>query len=194
MVGFQTDRALRRLADPLAFWRILDSVAHCVANQMCDGLGDRIQDALVEIRLLSADNQFHLLPAVPGHVTDDTRETAEKLFHRHHADLHHRTLKVVEHPRLKSHGIGELTAQWLLGKASGELVHRLLQHGFADDQLADQVQNVIDALRVHAQCVLGTSCDLGLHFLTILLLFWSRKSTCVGVAGCRDRLACDFRL
>src|SRR5207253_1446494 len=96
MVGFQADRALCPLADPLAFWRTLDSVAHCVANQMCDGFGDRIQDALVEIRLLSADNQFHLLPAVPGDVTDDTRETAEKLFHRHHTDLHHRTLKVVE--------------------------------------------------------------------------------------------------
>ena len=39
------------------------------------------------------------------------------------------------------------------GIALGKLVQRLLQHRFADDEFADQVEHVVDASRVHPQNV-----------------------------------------
>ena len=77
----------------------------------------------------------------------------EQLVDRHHANLHDRALQIVQHPRLEGHGIGKLAAQRLFRKALGKFAERLLQHRLADNQLAHQVEHVVDAAGIHAQNV-----------------------------------------
>src|SRR5271165_1636916 len=153
MIGVETDHALRRLTRLTAFFGRFNAVADGVADQVRERLGDRVENSFVEIGLLPAERQFHVPPALPGDVADHAREAPEQLLHGYHADLHHRTLQIVEHARLEGHGVGKLAAQQFLGIALGEFAQRLLQHRLADDELAHQVQHAVDASGFHAQDV-----------------------------------------
>ena len=64
-------------------------------------------------------------------------------------------LQFAEHARLKRHGIAEAAAQGLLGNVTGEFRERLLQHGPADNQFADQIEHAVNALGVHPQDAIG---------------------------------------
>ncbi len=136
---------MRSLAQLAALFGRLDAVADGVADQMRQRLGDGVENSFVEIGVLPADVEFHFAPALPRHIAHHAREAAEQLVDGHHADLHHRALQIVQHPRLERHGVGELAAQQLFRIALGELVQRLLQHRLADNQFAHQVQHVVDA-------------------------------------------------
>jgi hypothetical protein len=105
--------------------------------------------------LSAPDHQFDLFAALMGHVAHDARKPAEELIHRNHAYLHHRVLQIIQHPRLKRHGIGELSPQRIFGEALSEFQQRLLQHRFRENQFADQVEYAVDSFRIHAQQVVG---------------------------------------
>ena len=120
---------------------------------------DGIEQALVEGRVLSIQNQVDLLVALLGDVAHHAGEPPEQLLNRNHADFHHRALQIVQHARLKGHGIGETAAHGFLGIAHGEFIERLLQHRFADDQFADEIEHGVDALGIHAQDILRESPD-----------------------------------
>ncbi len=68
-----------------------------IANQMGQGLGDDIQKALVQVGVLAAYDQFHVLAALLGNVAHHPGKAAEKLLDRNHADLHHRALQITQH-------------------------------------------------------------------------------------------------
>ena len=78
-----------------------------IANNMRQRFGDRVQQALIEISLLASYGQSHLLSAALGRIVDYARKAPEQLFDWNHADLHHRTLQIIQHSRLKSHRIGK---------------------------------------------------------------------------------------
>ena len=115
MIGVQTDLAPRRLALAAALLGRFNAVTDRVSHQVRQGLGDGVEDALVEIGVLSAQFQIYFAAALPRHIAHDAREAPEQLVHRHHANLHHRALQIVQHSGLKGHGIGELAAQGSLG-------------------------------------------------------------------------------
>jgi hypothetical protein len=50
--------------------------------------------------------QFDFAPALPRNVAHHPGKAAEQLIDRHHANLHHGALQIVEHARLKGHGVG----------------------------------------------------------------------------------------
>ena len=122
-----------------------------IADQMCERLGDCVEDPFVEVGVLSADRQFHLAPTLACDVAHHAREATEELINGHHANLHDRTLQVVEDASLEGHGVGKFSAQGLFGEALGEFVQCLLQHRLTDNQLAHQVENVIDPSGLDAQ-------------------------------------------
>ena len=115
--------------------------------------------AIASSRLLSRSVSWPLitnstsLAALLGHVAHHARKAAEQLFDRHHADFHDRTLQIVEHARLEAMASANLPRSSFFGIAAGEFVQRLLQHGFADDQFAHQVEHVVDASGLDAQDV-----------------------------------------
>src|ERR1700684_2232420 len=118
---------------------------------MGEGLGDGVENSLVEIGVLPADVQLDFAPALPRHVAHHAREAAKQLIARDHANFHDRALQIVEHAGLESHGVGKLTAYGLFRIAFGKFAERLLQHRLADNQLSHQVEYTVDAASVHAQ-------------------------------------------
>src|SRR2546423_216633 len=145
VVGIQPNCSLRALAELAAFFRRLNAVADGVADQMGQRLGNGVQDSLIQIGIMSADRQLYFAVALARYIAHHARETPEELIHGYHANLHYRALQIVEHARLKSHGIGEFAAQQLFGIALGKLVQRLLEHGLANDQLAHKIEDAVDA-------------------------------------------------
>ena len=60
VIGVQPDDALRRLAQFAALFGRLNAVAHRVAHQMGERLGDGVENSFVEIGVLPADDQVRL--------------------------------------------------------------------------------------------------------------------------------------
>jgi hypothetical protein len=111
--------------------------------------------------LLPADGEGDIFSAGAADVAHHPRKSAEQLLDRHHADLHDRTLQLAEHARLKGDGVGQPAANGLLGVTLRKITHGLLQHGFADDQLAHQIQNIVDSLGVDPQNIFRPEPNLG---------------------------------
>ena len=154
VIRVQPDCSLRRLSRLCAAPRRLDAMADGVAHQVRERLGNGIQNAFVEIGFLPADDQFDFASALPRDVPHHAREAAEQLIDRHHANLHHRALQVVQHPRLETPWHRRTCPAALFRIALRKFDQRLLQHRFADDQFTHQIQYVVDPSRIHAQKIL----------------------------------------
>ena len=128
MVGVQADRAARGFFGGDALFGRLDAVVHGVADEVRQRLAERIQDALVEIGGLPGQLQSNIFAAEFGDVAHDARKPPEKLLDRHHADLHHRLLEVVQNSRLKGEGITQSGAEGVFRKALVEFVNRAMEH------------------------------------------------------------------
>ena len=136
-----------------ALFGAFDTMTYRVSNQMSKGLGDHIEQTLVQIGFLAAHHQCDFLSTLLGHVAHHPGKAPEQLFNRDHADLHHRALKLGQYPGLKGDGIAESSAQRFFGNVARKLGECLLQHGLSNDQFPDQVEHVVDALRVNPQNV-----------------------------------------
>ena len=79
---------MRPLARANALLGGLDAMANRISHQVGQRLGDRIQNAFVEIGLPTLDDQLHFFPALAADVPHDAREPAEQMIDRHHANLH----------------------------------------------------------------------------------------------------------
>ena len=127
--------------------------------------------------------QRDFLVAQLRHVAHDPRKASEKLLHRHHANLHHGFLQLVQHPRLKRQRIGKLAAQRILRKPPLEFRDRPLQHRFPDDQLAHQIHHRVDAPCVHAQSVFRTACANPAGAEDCAVIVFIRFARCRGISG-----------
>src|SRR5580704_11690818 len=154
MVSLETDGSLGRFTSASALFGAFNAVSNRIPNQVRHWFGDGIQQALVQGSVLPIQNQIDLLVTLLGHVSNHAGKSPEQLLDRHHPDLHHGTLQIIQHSRLEGHGIGEAPAHGFLGIAHSEFVERLLQHGFPDNQLAYEIEYGVDALGIHAQYVL----------------------------------------
>src|SRR5580692_5101193 len=154
MVSLETDGSLGRLTSASALFGAFNAVSNRIPNQVRHWFGDGIQQALVQGSVLPIQNQVDLLVTLLGHVQNNAGKSPEQLLDRHHPDLHHGTLQIIQNPRLEGHGIGEAPADGFLGIAHCEFVECLLQHGFSNDQLAYEIEYGVDPLRIHPQNVL----------------------------------------
>jgi len=64
-------------------------------------------------------------------------------------------LQVIQDTGLETHRIDEFAAHRMLGIICHQLIESLLQHRFSDDQLADEVENIVNAFRIDAKDVFG---------------------------------------
>ena len=141
---------------------------------MSKRFGDGVQKTLVQIGVLAAHDQFHVLAALSGHVAHHAREAAEELLHRDHANFHDRTLQIIQHASLKGHGIAEASAHGFFGSMTGKFSERLLKHGLANNQFPYQVEHAIDALGIHAQDVFHVRMNV---FVATCMFFSSYPKT-----------------
>ena len=64
----EPDRPLDRLAVEAALVRGLDAMVDSVADQMEEGIGEALQNPAVDLGVLAAGLETHLLAGVPGQV------------------------------------------------------------------------------------------------------------------------------
>ena len=77
VIGIQLDLSPRRLAQAPAFLGRFNAVADRVPHQMRQGFGDGVENAFVEVGLLTGEFQIHFAAALPRHIAHDAREAAE---------------------------------------------------------------------------------------------------------------------
>ena len=157
VIGVEADGSLGRLAGGDAVERRLDAVIDGVAQQVHHGFGQGVQNALVEVGVFAFDDDVDLAAGLLGGVAHHARQAAEHLLHGHHADLHDRALQLVENLRLEEQHVGGFGAQGGVAQAAVHLGQQLLHHALGDDELADQVEDHVDALGLDADDILGGS-------------------------------------
>ena len=130
---------------------------------MDERLADLVDDRLVHPRGLALQDQLDLLALLAGQVPHQPGEALEDVADGQHADVHHRLL---EHRGDAAHvlyGGHQLAAR----RASGHRLHQVLaeleQLGAGDDQLAHQVQQVVELREVHAHGAGLRGHVMGLH-------------------------------
>ena len=151
MVGVERDGAAGGFAGAEAFVGRLDAVIDGVADEVRERLGERVEDAFVEIGVFAGDFEGDVFAAEFGDVANDAREAAEKLLDGHHADFEDALVQFVEDTGLEGEGFGELAAHGIAGVLDVEFRERAVQHGFADDEFADEIHDGVDACGVDAE-------------------------------------------
>ena len=124
-----------------------------VADQVHQRVGQRFDQVAVELGLGADQLQVHFLLQRAGDVAGDLGEAREYLAHRLHAGAHHRRLQARGGDVQGGHG----AVQLLVAQARTQGLEPVArQH-----QFADQVDDRIQALGVHAHGVLGLGQRLG---------------------------------
>ena len=67
---------------------------HCIAHQMDERIGDLLDHRLVQLRVLSLEQQFGLLALGPTYIAHHPREPLEDRPDGHHPDGHDGSLQV----------------------------------------------------------------------------------------------------
>src|SRR5712664_1869742 len=129
MIGVEIDGAANGLTGSQSFVGRLNAMIHGIAHDMHERLGQSIEDAFVEVRVLTGNFQSHVFAALFGDVANDARKTAEELFDGHHANLQNAFVQFAEDARLKCHGVGKLGTQRIAGVLLIELRERAIEHG-----------------------------------------------------------------
>ena len=157
VISVEIDRATRRLSRSEALVGRLDAVINGVADEMHQRFGKRVENALVKIGVLARQLESHVLATLLGDVADDARETAVELLDGDHADFQNALVQLIQNARLKCHGVGKLGAQGIAGVLLVKFRERTIEHGFSDDQFADQIHDRIDTGGVDAERAFGDS-------------------------------------
>ena len=92
----QDDRRRRRLAELGPFGRALEPMVQAVAQDMQQGLGNRLDDRLVGLRRGALDHQARGLGEGGRHLTDEARETLEGMVKRQDAQAEHGALQFAD--------------------------------------------------------------------------------------------------
>src|ERR1700722_11863223 len=89
MVCVEINRAACGFAGGDAIFGAFDAVIDGVAHDVHQRLGERIENALVEIGVLAGEVESDVFAALLRNVANETRESAEKLLDGNHTNLEH---------------------------------------------------------------------------------------------------------
>ena len=146
----EQDRAGRGLAAGHPRLRRLDAVVHAVADHVHERLADLVDDGLVDAGLLALQDQLDVLPLLPGEVAHQPRKALEDMADGQHADVHHRFLQLGGDRRHLLHRREQLGHLPLAPQLLGQLAAQLVELRAVDDQLAHEIEQVIELDEVHA--------------------------------------------
>src|SRR5207302_10333928 len=93
----------------------LNTVIHRDAEEMHQGFGKGVKNALVKIRVLARNLESHVLATLLGDVTDEAGKAAEQLLDGYHADFQDALVQLIQDAGLKRHGVGKPGPQGIAG-------------------------------------------------------------------------------
>ena len=180
---------LRRLSASDAVGRRLDAMVHRVAHDVRQRVLDRLDDGLVEFRVLAFHLQANLATALGRQVADDAGELGPQVADRLHPRLHDALLQLGRHQvqaltRTDEPGVGlrrrELEDLVAREHELAHQVHQSVEHGDVDAQRRFRQRRC----RVRAAALLsGTPVVTGASVVGPRLVFGSR----LGGSRGRDR-------
>ena len=121
-----------------------------VADHVHERLAELVDDGLVHTGVLAFEDQLHVLALLSGQVAHQTGKALEDVPDGEHPDVHDRLLELPAHPGDLVDRLEHLAARLVRDEHGGEVLRGLLELGAVDDQLADQVQEVIELGEVDA--------------------------------------------
>ncbi len=131
-------------SDPLCRRRqaVIDRVADQVRQRICDSF----DDALVQLRLFAGRFKLNFLADCIAKIANKSRKSSKCMLDREHTDGHDALLELAAGPLHFRDGFDQL----------GQLVHRkamrdFVEHRLVDDELASEVDQLIDFIRGHTQ-------------------------------------------
>ncbi|MCY1273692.1 hypothetical protein D9M70_223030 [compost metagenome] len=102
----------RRLARGAACLGTLDAVVHRVAQHVFQRRHHAFEHGTIHFALGVADDEFHLLVELAGHLPDDAAQARHEAVEGHHAGAHQAFLQLGVHPRLlQQQGLGVAVAR-----------------------------------------------------------------------------------
>ena len=146
LAGGEHDAALSRLAVALAFVRHFHAMVEGVAQQVNQRIGQRLDQAAVEVGALAFQHQFDLLAELAREVAHDPREALEQASDRLHAHAHRRALQRIGDAIEFARGGG----QRFVAEARGQAEQAIAQQ----HQLAGVVDQQVESRGVHAHRVI----------------------------------------
>src|SRR5216684_3170706 len=130
----------------------LDAVVDCIAHQVHQGIGQRLDDQLVHLHFAAVHHEVHFLARFPGDAPDGAGQLVEDLAQRDHANLEDSFLQIVELALQQSRLPMELAAPELAGGGFTGLVGLIRQPGdvgLDQEQLPDRIHQGIQPADVH---------------------------------------------
>ena len=146
----QDDLTFRVLLVALALGGGLDAVIDRVAQQMHEGIAERVEDFAIELDFFPLDPKGHLLVELPRDVAHQAREAVEDLPHRRHPRQDDFVLQIGGKARDLDRDLVDLRI--LSHPARGDVV----QPAALGHELADQIHERVEPPQVDAD-VAGAS-------------------------------------
>ena len=140
--GREQEGAGRRLAAGHAGRGGLDAVVDGVADEVHERLADLVDHRLVHPGVLALQDELDLLALLAGEVAHQPREALEDVADGQHPHVHDRLLQLRRDARHLADGLEQLRPR--AGHHVGDLAGQLVELRAVDDQLADQVQQVVE--------------------------------------------------
>ena len=120
----------------------LDAVVHRVADQVHERLAELVDHRLVDAGALALEDELHLLTLLSREVAHEAREALEDVTDGEHPHVHDGLLELGRHPGHLVDGREQLRPR--PGDDVGDLPGQLVELGAGDDQLADEVEQVVE--------------------------------------------------
>jgi hypothetical protein len=118
-------------------------VVHAVADEVDERLADLVDDRLVDARRLAFQDQLDLLARLAREVAHQAREALEHVPDGEHPHVHDRLLELLRHAATWCTAASRLARRRAAPPRRQRPGH-LLELRAMDDQLADQVQQVVE--------------------------------------------------
>ena len=94
-------------------------------------IDNAFDQALVQFGGTALQRQLHLLVQLAGQIAHRARIAAEDIFHRHHADRHHRLLQIARVTLQLTHAVQQVAVVHRIERAGALRQHRLGDHQLA---------------------------------------------------------------
>ena len=144
MLGLEADPTGGRLSRRDAVFRVFDSVIDRIADEMHQGIGDRLDDGLVDLGFFPDELQFDLLLLFAREVPDEAEHLPEGARDRNHANAHRDVLdRACDAVELQARLLEILE---MMSLEIGIVGH----HRLGQDQLADEVHQGVELLEIDA--------------------------------------------